>query len=69
MGVRLLLSLVMNIEALAGSEAVKKLFLIINCVSEQEERLIIDLRFWNFCGLDRENVLIMVSEAEAGFCS
>ena len=67
MGVRLLLSLVMNIEALAGSEAVKKLHLIINCVSKQQERLIADLTSWNFCGLERENVLIMVEKPRRGY--
>jgi hypothetical protein len=67
MGIRLLLSLVMNVEALAGAEAVKQLHVIINCIDDQASRIVSDLRAWNFCGLERENVLIMVEKQRRGF--
>lgn len=67
MGMRMLASLVINAEALAGPEAIKKLHLIINCISEQESRIIADLQAWGFCGLARENILIMVEKQRPGF--
>lgn len=50
MGPRLLMALVMGIEALAGPEAVQKLVVVLHLSEEQKDIVVEDLRARAFCG-------------------
>ncbi|GAX84468.1 hypothetical protein CEUSTIGMA_g11888.t1 [Chlamydomonas eustigma] len=67
MGPRLLMSLVNSVEALAGAEAVKKLCVVLHCNEEQEDGLVEDIKIRRFCGLERENVIIVVERRSPGY--
>ncbi|KAG2424565.1 hypothetical protein HXX76_014445 [Chlamydomonas incerta] len=67
MGPRLLMALVMAVEAVAGPEAVARLPVVLHCNEDQRADVIADLRFRKFCGLRPENLFLLVQTRRCGY--
>jgi hypothetical protein len=66
LGVRILASLVMAVEALAGREAVARLPLVLVVSEEQQDEVARQLWQMRFLGVPRENVVLIVQPAHPG---
>jgi len=67
LGPRLLMALVNAVEALGGEGAAQHLHVVLHCNEAQEDAVVADLRARRFCGLPRENVIVVVQRRRLGY--
>ncbi|GLI60502.1 hypothetical protein VaNZ11_002665 [Volvox africanus] len=67
LGPRLLMALVLAVEALAGPEAVAKLVVVLHINDSQQAEVVRELRFRKYCGLRPENIILVVEQRRPGY--
>ncbi|GIL55497.1 hypothetical protein Vafri_11071, partial [Volvox africanus] len=67
LGPRLLMALVVAVEALAGPEAVAKLVVVLHINDSQQAEVVRELRFRKYCGLRPENIILVVEQRRPGY--